>query len=84
MDPPNFSDSDFALTAAEMGHGVALASLPLAAPAIEQGRHMGPVKGVLKTDKAWFATTTAPELADPVTTETWNWLIAQSAESAVS
>lgn len=80
----DFSDSDFALTAAELGHGVALASLPLAAPAIEQGRLIRPVKGALKTDKAWFAMTTAVELADPITTEAWNWLIAQSVVGAAS
>lgn len=80
----DFSDSDFALMAAEQGHGVALASLPLAAKAIEEGRLIRPVKGALKTDQAWFATTTAAELADAVTQEVWNWLIAQSAEAGAS
>jgi len=78
----DFSDSDFALAAAELGHGVALASLPLAARAIEEGRLVRPVKGALKTDQAWFAVTTTIELGDPVTQEVWNWLIAQSAEDS--
>lgn len=74
----DFSDSDFALMAAEEGHGVALASLPLAASAIEQGRLVRPLKGALKTEQAWFAMTTPAELGDPVTQDVWDWLIAQS------
>jgi len=77
----DFSDSDFALTAAELGHGVALASLPLAALAIEQGRLVRPLQGALKTEHAWFAVTNAIELADPVTKEVWNWLIAQTSSA---
>lgn len=79
----DFSDSDFALAAAEQGHGIALASLPLAAQAIDEGRLIRPVKGSLKTDQAWFAATTSIELADPVTAQVWNWLIAQSSADAV-
>lgn len=78
----DFSDSDFALTAAELGHGVALASLPLAAVSIEQGRLIRPLRGTLRTEQAWFAMTNAVELTDPVTKDVWNWLIAQSAEGA--
>jgi LysR family glycine cleavage system transcriptional activator len=75
----DFSDSDFALMAAELGHGIALASLPLAQQAIEEGRLVRPLKQTLQTGYAWFAMSTAAELADPVTRDVWNWLKAQSA-----
>ena len=76
----DFSDSDFALVAAELGLAAALASLPLAAPALENGRLIRPVKGALKTDQAWFALTTSIELADPVTRQVWDWLVAEASE----
>lgn len=74
----DFSDSDFALMAAELGHGIALASLPLARGAIEKGRLVRPLKETLKTGHAWFAMSTQAELADPVTRDVWAWLAAQS------
>jgi LysR family glycine cleavage system transcriptional activator len=76
----DFSDSDFALMAAELGHGVALASLPLAQAAIRKGQLVRPLKETLKTGHAWFALSTAAELADPVTHGVWTWLATQSAK----
>jgi LysR family transcriptional regulator, glycine cleavage system transcriptional activator len=70
----DFSDSDFALAAAERGLGVALGSLPLAAESIAAGNLARPVADVMETNQAWFAMTTAKELADPITAEVWTWL----------
>ena len=80
----DFSDSDFALMAAELGHGVALASLPLAALSLASGRLIRPLSGVLKTDQAWFAATNATELADAVTNDVWNWLMRSADDPADS
>lgn len=79
----DFSDSDFALAAAELGLGVALASLPLAQPAIREGRLVQPFAEVLPTGHAWFAISTEAELADPTTHEVWRWLETQSADGAL-
>ena len=69
----DFSDSDFALAAAELGLGVALASLPLAHDAIAAGRLIQPLPQVLKTEQSWVISTTAKELNDSVTLAVWNW-----------
>lgn len=79
----DFSDSDFALMAAELGLGVALASLPLAAASLAAGRLIRPLSDVLPTDQAWFAITNAAELADPVTHDVWDWLIRNVSDSVV-
>lgn len=71
---PDFSDSDLALMAAELGLGIALASLPLAQASLDEGRLIRPLPVSLKTGYAWFATSTAMELADPVTQKVWAWL----------
>ena len=80
----DFSDSDFALMAAELGHGVALASLPLAASSLASGRLIRPLQDVLPADQAWFAATNEAELADPITHDAWNWLIRAAARSDIS
>jgi LysR family glycine cleavage system transcriptional activator len=72
----DFSDSDFALSAAERGLGVALASLLLADESIASGQLVRPFSHVLETGQSWFALTTAKELADPMTLDVWNWLAA--------
>jgi len=69
----DFSDSDFALTAAELGLGVALASLPLSSDAIATGRLIQPLPQVLETKQSWIISTTAKELEDPITQAVWNW-----------
>ena len=76
----DFSDSDAALTAAEAGHGVALASLALAEAALEEGR-LDPIGARrLNTGKAWFAVTNAGELENPHTASVWRWLERQSSD----
>lgn len=80
----DFSDCDFALIAAELGLGVALASLPLAADSIAAGRLVRPVSQVLETSLSWFATTTSKELADPVTKDVWDWLAGEAAAGRAS
>jgi LysR family transcriptional regulator, glycine cleavage system transcriptional activator len=70
----DFSDSDFALSAAERGLGVALASLPLAKESIASGQLVQLVPHILQTGQSWFAVTTAKELSDPITLDVWNWL----------
>jgi LysR family transcriptional regulator, glycine cleavage system transcriptional activator len=70
----DFSDSDFALHAAELGLGVALASLPLAAQALTEGALVPLSLETMPTQHAWFATSTAKELSDSVTRDVWDWL----------
>jgi LysR family glycine cleavage system transcriptional activator len=69
----DFSDSDFALNAAELGLGVALASLPLAAQALTDGTLVPLSFETMPSRHAWFATSTAKELSDGVTRDVWNW-----------
>ena len=75
----DFSDSDLALCAAEAGLGVALASLPMAAPSIASRRIERPVDLALDPSQAWFAVSTAKELADTYTARVWKWLEGQAA-----
>jgi LysR family transcriptional regulator, glycine cleavage system transcriptional activator len=70
----DFSDSDFALAAAERSLGVALASLPLVKESIASGQLVRPVPHILETGQSWFAVTTAKALSDPITHDVWNWL----------
>ena len=69
----DFSDSDFALQAAELGLGVALASLPLAAQAIANGDLRRINRHTLPSQNAWYATSTPKELGDSVTKQVWDW-----------
>ncbi len=77
----DFSDSDLALAAAEAGLGVALASLPLAAPSIASRRLMVPVDTPLDPASAWYAVSTDQELADQSTMRVWNWFESKAAGS---
>jgi LysR family glycine cleavage system transcriptional activator len=70
----DFSDADLALDAAERGLGIALASQALAAEAIANGRLAQSLEHSMETAHAWFATTTAKELDDPVTRAVWSWI----------
>ncbi len=78
----DFSESDFALAAAEIGLGVVLASLPLAADSIAAGRLMQPLHQVLDAGQAWFASTTAEQKADPITALVWDWLCSEAQSSS--
>lgn len=75
----DFSDSELALRAAESGYGIALASKSFVANNGSGSRGLVHASShVLRTGENWFALTTATELTNPVTSETWNWLIAAS------
>ncbi len=75
----DFSDSELALRAAEAGYGIALASKPLVLNASCVSRGLVRVSShVLQTGESWFAISTKRELANPITAEAWNWLIAAS------
>jgi LysR family transcriptional regulator, glycine cleavage system transcriptional activator len=78
----DFSDSDLALSAAEAGLGVALASLPLASASIASRRLVVPVDVRLDPACAWYAVTTDQELADPSTVRVWNWLEGKATSGA--
>ncbi len=78
----DFSDSDLALGAAEAGLGVALASLPLAAPSIASGKLVVLVDAPLDPVSAWYAVTTGQELSDPSTGRVWTWFEGQAARNA--
>ncbi|WP_137930589.1 LysR substrate-binding domain-containing protein [Mesorhizobium comanense] len=70
----NFSDSDFALAAAELGQGVALGSLTLAEKALADGSLKQPFGHVLETGRAWYAISTPDRLRDADVRGAWNWL----------
>ena len=75
----DFSDSDFALMAAERALGVALASQPLAAGAVASGQLVQPFADVLETGQSWFAVTRDMELSDRTTRDVWGWLATEAA-----
>lgn len=70
----NFSDSDIALAAAELGQGIALASAFLAQDALGAGRLMQPFSATIDTGRSWFALSTADRLKDEDVQGTWRWL----------
>lgn len=74
----NFSDSDLALAAAELGQGVALGSLPLAASAIASGTLVQPYDHVLDAGRGWYALSTQDRLRDLDVLGTWQWLREQT------
>ena len=80
----DFSDRDLALTAAEDGFGVALASLPMAAIALAANKLVAPFELALTPPRAWYAVTTPRELADPTTLAVWRWLNENKAKDATS
>ncbi|MBK8458378.1 MAG: hypothetical protein IPL47_15775 [Phyllobacteriaceae bacterium] len=69
-----FSDADLALSAAEDGIGVALASPLLARAALDAGRLVAPWPERALRGRFWMARTTARELANEATASVWAWL----------
>ncbi|MCQ4628662.1 LysR family transcriptional regulator [Shinella sp. CPCC 100929] len=70
----NFSDSDIALAAAELGQGVALASALLAEAAIAAGTLVQPFMAVIGSPRAWYALSSEGRLRDADVRDTWRWL----------
>ncbi len=75
----DFSDRDVALAAAEQGSGVVLASLPMARHALSLGGLVAPFKEAIEPPRAWYAVSTATELAARPTHATWQWLVEEAA-----
>ncbi len=73
----DFSDCDFAASAAEAGLGFALASIPLVEGALASGRLVQPCSHLLDPRRSWFVTTTAKELEDENAAAVWRWFEAQ-------
>lgn len=73
----NFSDSDLALAAAELGQGVALGSLPLVEAAVAARTLVRPYDHVLETGRAWYALSTQDRLKDADVRGVWDWLAEQ-------
>lgn len=73
----DFSDSDAALQAAELGLGVVLASLSLAHDFLSANRLVTFSDATLHSLHSWFAVSTERELANPHTLAVWNWLAAE-------
>lgn len=76
----NFSDSDIALAAAELGHGVALASLFLAEGAIAANALVQPFAHSIASGRSWYAITSQQRLKDDDVQGTWLWLKAEVKE----
>lgn len=73
----NFSDSDTALTAAELGQGVALASGFLALDALAAGTLVQPFSTTIETGRDWYAISRKERMGDEDVRDTWNWLKTQ-------
>ncbi|TPN88500.1 LysR family transcriptional regulator [Mesorhizobium sp. CU2] len=73
----NFSDSDLALAAAELGQGVALGSLSLAAEALASGDLVQLFDHSLDAGRGWYAISTESRLRDVDVLGTWHWLCGQ-------
>ncbi|MCJ8056624.1 LysR substrate-binding domain-containing protein [Shinella curvata] len=74
----NFSDSDIALAAAELGQGVALASIFLAQDALATGSLVQPFPAVLDTGRGWYAVSSPERLNDNDVGAVWEWLKAET------
>jgi LysR family glycine cleavage system transcriptional activator len=70
----NFSDADIAIAAAELGQGVALASLFLSHVSIETGVLVRPFAQAIATGRGWYASSSAAKLKDPDILAAWRWL----------
>nr|WP_298096089.1 LysR substrate-binding domain-containing protein [uncultured Shinella sp.] len=75
----NFSDSDIALAAGELGQGVALASLFLAQDALATGKLIQPLADVIESGRGWYALSSQERLKDEDVRDTWHWLKGQAA-----
>lgn len=75
----NFSDSDIALAAAELGQGVALASVFLAWDALAAGNLVQPFPATLDTGRGWYAISSPARLKDDDVRGVWDWLKTQAA-----
>ena len=73
----NFSDPGILLDSALAGHGVALASLTLAADALNSGALVQPFPETVKTGKAWYLVGEPRRIQRPAAQNFWNWLIAE-------
>jgi LysR family glycine cleavage system transcriptional activator len=69
----DFSEGDFATSAAEAGLGFALASIPLVEMALASGRLVQPFPQALDPRRTWFAATTERELEDANAAAVWRW-----------
>lgn len=76
----NFSDSDIALAAAELGQGVALASLFLAGDALAAGILVQPFVEAIDSSRAWYALSSPERLKDGDVRDVWSWLGQQAME----
>jgi LysR family glycine cleavage system transcriptional activator len=76
----NFSDSDLALAAAELGQGVALGSLTLAKAAFASGALVRPYEHILDAGRGWYAISTPDRLRDADVMGTWQWLRGQASD----
>ena len=74
----NFSDSDIALAAAELGQGVALASVFLSKDAITTGTLVQPFATTLDTGRGWYAISSPMRLKDGDVRGVWDWLKTQA------
>lgn len=75
----NFSDRDIALAAAELGQGVALASLLLADAALSSGALVRPFGETVSSGLSWYALSIPRKLADDDVRDAWRWLSTQVA-----
>lgn len=76
----NFSDSDIALAAAELGQGIALASLFLVGDALATGTLVQPFGAAIESGRAWYAISSADRLKDGDVRDVWSWLGQQAEE----
>ena len=78
----DFSDSDLALQAAQLGLGIALASLPLVRGLLAEKKLLQVSAHALQTGHNWYAVSTGKELSEKITRDAWDWLAAVSAPNS--
>jgi LysR family glycine cleavage system transcriptional activator len=77
----NFSDPGILLDSALAGHGVALASLTLAADALAQGRLLQPFAQTVDTGKGWYLVGEPRRIQRQAASDFWHWLLQEAGSS---
>ena len=79
---PNFSNPALMLQAAERGQGIALASLVLAADAIDAGRLASPVRLAVRSELGYYLVTREDGLKSKNVAPFTDWLVAETDDFA--
>jgi len=79
----NFSDPGLMLDSALAGHGIALASLPLAGHYLQSGQLLQPFKTTIDTAMGWYLVGKPTRIKRPAAKSFWEWLVAEADDDQV-